>query len=99
MAYKVRIVDWSSDVCSSDLGAAVALMLVGKIETVVVEQLRTHATDAISPILDVLSRPVAGFAGAVESVGELTSLRSENARLLAANERLVHWQLLARRLS
>src|SRR3546814_206144 len=83
----MRISVWSSYVCASDL-----------IEPVVVEQLRTHATDAISPILDVLSRPVSGFAGAVESVGELTSLRSENARLRAENERLVHWQLLARRL-
>lgn len=80
------------------VGAAVALMLVGKIETVVVEELRMRATDAITPILDFLSRPVAGFAGAVESLDELTSLRSENARLREENERLIHWQLLARRL-
>ncbi|MFN4088160.1 MAG: rod shape-determining protein MreC [Alphaproteobacteria bacterium] len=80
------------------VGAAVALMLVGKIETVLVEGLRTRATDAITPILDVLSRPVAGFAAAVENIGEFASLRSENARLRAENERLVHWQLTARRL-
>jgi len=80
------------------VGAAVALMLVGKIETVVVEELRMRATDAITPILDFLSRPVAGFAGAVESLDELASLRSENARLREENERLIHWQLLARRL-
>lgn len=82
----------------SFIGASVALMLVGKIETVVVEELRTRATDVITPILDVLSRPVAGFAAAVENVSELASLRSENARLRAENERLLHWQLLARRL-
>lgn len=80
------------------IGAAVALMLVGKIETVVIEELRMRATDAITPILDFLSRPVAGFAGAVESLDELATLRSENARLREENERLIHWQLLARRL-
>lgn len=80
------------------VGAAVALMLVGKIETVLIEQVRMRATDAITPALDFLSRPVAGFAAAVESLDELASLREENARLRAENERLIHWQLLARRL-
>lgn len=80
------------------VGAAVALMLIGKIETVLVEEVRARATDLAAPLLDLLSRPVARLAAIGENVGELAALREENAQLRAENARLRQWQVTAQRL-
>ena len=48
--------------------AAVALMMVGKVDAVLVEGLRARATDAFAPILDAISRPAATAANMVEAV-------------------------------
>ncbi len=80
------------------IAAAVGLMLLGKIEAVLVERARTHLTDAAAPLLDLLSRPVAHIAAIGETIGELATLREENARLRAENERLMRWWTIAQRL-
>src|SRR5690606_31475949 len=80
------------------IAAAVGLMLLGKIEAVLVERARTHLTDAAAPLLDLLSRPVAYIAAIGETIGELATLREENARLRAENERLMRWWTIAQRL-
>ena len=69
--------------------AAFALMLLGKADTVLVERVRAHVTDAVAPILDVLSRPVATANEAVERVRELVDLRAENQRLRQEKARLL----------
>jgi rod shape-determining protein MreC len=78
--------------------AAVALMIVGKADILLIERTRTVVADALSPILDAMSRPAATIADLVENVRELANLRAENARLKAENLRLQHWQTVARRL-
>ena len=78
--------------------AAFALMLLGKADTVVVERVRAHVTDAVAPILDVLSRPVATANEVVEQIRELVDLRAENLRLRQEKERLLRWQTVARRM-
>ncbi|MBC7907363.1 MAG: rod shape-determining protein MreC [Rhodospirillaceae bacterium] len=78
--------------------AAVALMIVGKADILLIERTRTLVADGLAPILDVMSRPAASIAEVVENVRELTNLRTENARLKAENLRLQHWQTVARRL-
>lgn len=78
--------------------AAVALMIVGKADIVLIERARTMVADALSPILDAMSRPAATVAEVMENVRELASLRAENARLKAENQRLQHWQTAARRM-
>ncbi|CAA7620476.1 rod shape-determining protein MreC [Magnetospirillum sp. UT-4] len=78
--------------------AAVALMIVGKADVLLVERTRTLVADALAPVLDVMSRPAASIAEVVDSVRELASLRAENVRLRAENARLMHWQTVARRL-
>ncbi|MGE5537586.1 MAG: rod shape-determining protein MreC [Solirubrobacterales bacterium] len=78
--------------------AAVALMLLGKADVLLIERTRTVVADALAPILDMMSRPAASIAEVVESVRELAALRTENARLKAENHRLLHWQTVARRL-
>lgn len=78
--------------------AAVALMIVGKADILLIERTRTLVADGLAPMLDVMSRPAATIAEVVENVRELANLRAENARLKAENHRLMHWQTVARRL-
>lgn len=78
--------------------SAVALMIVGKADILLIERTRAVVADALSPILDAMSRPAATVAEFMENVRELANLRAENARLKAENARLQHWQTLARRL-
>lgn len=78
--------------------AAVALMILGKADVLLVERTRTVVADALAPILDVMSRPASAIAEVVDNVRELANLRAENARLKAENQRLLHWQTVARRL-
>lgn len=77
---------------------AFAAMLLSKADLVVVERFRTGVVDAVAPVYDVLSRPVATVADLVQEVRATLALRSENARLRAENARLLGWQATARRL-
>jgi len=79
--------------------AAFALMLLGKADVVVMERVRASVTDAVAPVLEVLSRPVATFDRLVDEANALSSLREENARLREENQRLIHWQAAARKLA
>jgi rod shape-determining protein MreC len=77
---------------------AVALMILGKADILLVERLRSTVADGVAPILDAISRPANTVSEISESVRELASLRAENARLKLENQRLLHWQMVARRL-
>jgi rod shape-determining protein MreC len=77
---------------------AFALMLLGKADTVMVERVRAHVTDAVAPILDVMSRPVATANEVIDQVRELVDLRAENQRLRQEKARLLRWQTVARRM-
>jgi rod shape-determining protein MreC len=78
--------------------AAITLMMMGKVDTVLVEGLRARVTDAFAPIMDAISRPAATAARFVENVHELINLRSENERLRQQNATLLQWQQAAQRL-
>lgn len=80
------------------VGAAVGFMVLGKAETPLIERARTTLTDALVPILDALSRPVATVNDMADHVSSLTDLHAENARLREENERLLQWQSAARKL-
>ncbi len=80
------------------VAAAFGLMLLGKADMLLAERIRTHVTDALAPILDVLSRPVATVSDMVDQIRELASLREENAGLREDKVRLLQWQAVARRL-
>lgn len=80
------------------VGGAFALMLLGKADTVLVERTRTALTDAVAPVMDLASRPIATVGEVVREGRELAHLRSENAALRRENDRLLHWQTVARRL-
>lgn len=74
------------------------LMLLGKADTVLVERIRVTVGDVVVPVLDVLSQPAASIAEVVGAVHDLATLRSENVRLHDENEKLMHWQTVARAL-
>src|ERR1700761_5457669 len=78
--------------------AAFAAMLIGKADTILVENARVLALDLASPALDAISRPVAVANRAIADLKEFASLREENARLREENSRLLAWQTAARRL-
>lgn len=80
------------------IGIAFGLMMLAKADMVVIERMRSAATDAVAPILDVFSRPTAAVSDFADGVREAVWLRTENARLREDNERLLHWQQVARRL-
>lgn len=77
---------------------AFAAMLVGKADTVLVENARVLALDLASPALEAIARPVAVANRTIADLKEFATLREENARLREQNARLLAWQTAARRL-
>jgi rod shape-determining protein MreC len=80
------------------IGLTFALMLIGKADTVLVERARDAVTDAVTPVLRVMSQPASGVADFVNNLRELAAIREENAELREANARLLQWQSAAQRL-
>ncbi len=80
------------------IGLTFALMLIGKADTVLVERARSAVTDAVTPILRVMSEPASMIAQTIRNVRELASIREQNAELRESNDRLLQWQALAQRL-
>lgn len=77
---------------------AVGLMLLGKADVALMERVRVQVTDAVAPILDAISRPVATASEVVDQVRELVHIKSENMLLREDKNRLLQWQAVARRL-
>jgi len=78
--------------------AAVALMMFGKVDVALTERLRATVTDAVTPILNVVSKPVASFNSFLQEARGLLSVRAENQRLVEEKARLLQWQAAARKL-
>ncbi|MBW7849380.1 MAG: rod shape-determining protein MreC [Rhodospirillales bacterium] len=78
--------------------AAFGLMILGKADAVLAERLRAAITDAVTPALNVLSRPAEVIADVADRVRNLAALHAENEKLREENRRLLHWQTVARRL-
>jgi rod shape-determining protein MreC len=77
---------------------AVALMLLGRTQSGVVQAARSAVADAVAPILDFASRPISGTVDALESAQNLMALAKENAGLREDNRRLRSWRAVAYRL-
>ncbi len=80
------------------IGVTFALMLIGKADTVLVERARIAVTDAVTPLLRIMSEPASAIAGTISNIRELAAIRTENAALREANARLMQWQSLAQKL-
>jgi rod shape-determining protein MreC len=73
-------------------------MVLGKSESPIVERARLTVTDAVTPIMNGLSRPLASIREAYDNAREFLDLREENAALRQQQARLVQWQSVARQL-
>jgi len=80
-------------------GATLALMVIGKSDSSLVERARLLATDALTPIMDGISRPLATIRQAYDNAREFLNLREENAALREQQARLAQWQTVARQLA
>lgn len=78
--------------------AALGLLAIGRADPSAFDALRMRITDAVTPILEAMSRPAATVAEVVAEVQELGRLREENARLFAEIETLRRFQAAAFRL-
>ncbi len=80
------------------LSASIGLLMLGRMDTTLLEEARIALTDSTAPILEALSRPAATISDIVGNVRELTNLRQDNLALKAENARLLQWQQVARTL-
>jgi rod shape-determining protein MreC len=76
---------------------AFALMMLGKAETVIVEEVRARINDAFAPILESVAEPAATIRSYLGEAQQLVDLHAENERLLEENNRLLQWQTVARK--
>ena len=74
------------------------LMMLGKADAVLMERLRVQVSEAVAPILQILSQPVDAVAMVAEQVQDWIALHDENARLQQDRDRLLQWQSVARHL-
>ncbi len=77
---------------------AFALMMLGKVDAVLMEKVRASVTDAVTPILDVVSKPIESANHMIDEVKGVYAVREENARLKQEKQRLLQWQAVARKL-
>jgi rod shape-determining protein MreC len=77
---------------------SIALIVLGRADTALVERARNATADFLSPVLSVLAQPVAAVTGAVDRVRQAVFLYQENDRLRADNAALLEWQQAAQQL-
>ncbi len=81
------------------LGLSTIVLVLGRLEPVAVERVRSTVIDTVAPLLDVLSRPIDLARQVASEVESHLELRTENQQLKAEVERLTAWQAVARNLS
>jgi rod shape-determining protein MreC len=77
---------------------AFALILIARIDVAMMERVRIQVTDSVAPIIDIMSRPMAFLNETIVQLSALTTVHERNESLRQDNERLLHWQSVARML-
>lgn len=78
--------------------AAVALMVLGRVDPASVEGVRTGVTDTFSPLMNMFTQPAAGIGDIADDIHDLARLRAENEALLSENQALQEYRQAAFRL-
>ena len=74
------------------------IMLVGKLDAVLVDKLRSNVVGALIPIIDVMSHPIASVTEVINDLASLPGIRETNIKLERENLYLRQWYLTARKL-
>ena len=74
---------------------SVIFIILGKVDQVMLQSVRTSVADYVSPLLDAFSRPMIAVAALTERIQSMVDLYEDNARLTEENKRLLHWQQAA----
>ncbi len=77
--------------------ASVGLLVFAKINPVLTEKFNAAALDAVVPVLDGLSQPVATVTGVIADIRSYIHVHEDNARLRLENARLEGWRQTALR--
>jgi len=77
---------------------AVGTMMLGKVDIILLEKARYQITDALTPLFDVLSKPLESVNRTVSDIEDLFRLRADNIQLKKDIERLRMWQTVAQKL-
>lgn len=77
------------------IAAALALLLLGRVQPHVVDGARSRTIDMLAPVMDALARPMAEVGNLVRDAHDYVSLRSENEKLRSANLQMKEWQNIA----
>ena len=78
--------------------ACFLIMLIGKLDAVLVDKVRSSFVNALIPIVDVMSHPVASLTEVVNNLAALPGIRETNIKLERENLYLRQWYLAARKL-
>src|SRR5258708_34142029 len=79
--------------------ASVVMIVLGKADALLLERIRVVCADVASPVLDIVSQPIAAVDQLVDRVQGAFVLSSENAQLRQDNARLMQWQQVAQGLT
>jgi rod shape-determining protein MreC len=72
-----------------------AFVVLGKADQLLFDSVRTAVTDAVAPVLEAFSRPLAAAGDVIDKAQLLATTYQENARLESENARLLQWQQTA----
>lgn len=74
------------------------LAVLGKADVLLFDRVRVVLADTLAPVLQVAGEPIVTVSKAIGTVKEAASVYRENQELKLANQRLMQWQEVARRL-
>ncbi len=74
------------------MGAALALLIVGRLQPTLIENTRAHIVDGVAPMLNAIAWPMTAIEDSATRVKTYMSLQEENQRLRADNTQLTQWQ-------
>lgn len=80
------------------LVVAFALLVLSRTQDAEVARLRAQVVDVLAPVLDVMAQPVLAVNRAITAAEHLFYTYAENDRLREANDRLLQWEAVARRM-
>lgn len=74
------------------IAVSLGLLIFGRMQPHAVENVRVHAVDTLTPIMDALARPMGAVGTVVANARDYVSLRADNEKLRADNVQLKDWQ-------